>query len=245
MYLYLKKWHISGPKQDHVKAREFILTVYLATNPDKDRMVYSHFTCATGQIMSTLMIRWDPEGEGEKRKRKREVYVGIWWWYNDEWISVLCLWWTLTVCIIPVSMYVSYIFFPLFLWLLPSLIVPNHVTWRDLKTIKNIFFFPFRTDFYEIFYSFLIAKLWWKSHFCMQLIGYRDLIDLHYFLYSFCIIFFILLCILSFILCILIRSNFRNSKKWCNWMTIDSIIKIGFGSKQDPRRILFMQESSS
>lgn len=37
-----------GPKQQDVPAREFILKVYLSTNPDPDRMCYSHFTCATG-----------------------------------------------------------------------------------------------------------------------------------------------------------------------------------------------------
>ncbi|XP_071035171.1 guanine nucleotide-binding protein G(q) subunit alpha [Parasteatoda tepidariorum] len=36
-----------GPKQDHIAAREFILKMYLSQNPDPDRMVYSHFTCAT------------------------------------------------------------------------------------------------------------------------------------------------------------------------------------------------------
>ncbi|XP_067136865.1 guanine nucleotide-binding protein G(q) subunit alpha-like isoform X1 [Centruroides vittatus] len=36
-----------GPKQDHIAAREFILKIYLAQNPSNDRMVYSHFTCAT------------------------------------------------------------------------------------------------------------------------------------------------------------------------------------------------------
>lgn len=36
-----------GPKQDHIAAREFILKMYLVQNPDPDRMIYSHFTCAT------------------------------------------------------------------------------------------------------------------------------------------------------------------------------------------------------
>lgn len=39
----------TGPKQDDKAARQFILEVYLAQNPDPDRMCYSHFTCATGQ----------------------------------------------------------------------------------------------------------------------------------------------------------------------------------------------------
>ncbi|XP_043193112.1 guanine nucleotide-binding protein G(q) subunit alpha isoform X2 [Amphibalanus amphitrite] len=36
-----------GPKHDDVAAREYILKMYLALNPDPDRMCYSHFTCAT------------------------------------------------------------------------------------------------------------------------------------------------------------------------------------------------------
>jgi guanine nucleotide-binding protein G(q) subunit alpha len=38
----------TGPKQDHVAAREFILKIYMSENPDPDRMCYSHFTAATG-----------------------------------------------------------------------------------------------------------------------------------------------------------------------------------------------------
>lgn len=45
------KWNrLKGPKNDHVAAREFILKMYLAQNPDPDRQCYSHFTVATGQI---------------------------------------------------------------------------------------------------------------------------------------------------------------------------------------------------
>jgi len=36
-----------GPQQDHVAAREFILTKYMAQNDDPEKMFYSHFTCAT------------------------------------------------------------------------------------------------------------------------------------------------------------------------------------------------------
>lgn len=36
-----------GPQQDHVSAREFILTKYMAQNEDSEKMFYSHFTCAT------------------------------------------------------------------------------------------------------------------------------------------------------------------------------------------------------
>ncbi|KAK1176059.1 guanine nucleotide-binding protein subunit alpha-14 [Acipenser oxyrinchus oxyrinchus] len=36
-----------GPKQDSKSAREFILKMYQEMNPDKDKVVYSHITCAT------------------------------------------------------------------------------------------------------------------------------------------------------------------------------------------------------
>ena len=49
-FFIILKWTLwsSGPKEDHVAAREFVLKMYLAQNPDPDRMCYSHFTCATG-----------------------------------------------------------------------------------------------------------------------------------------------------------------------------------------------------
>jgi hypothetical protein len=37
-----------GPKRDHQSAREFILKMYVDLNPDNDKIIYSHFTCATG-----------------------------------------------------------------------------------------------------------------------------------------------------------------------------------------------------
>lgn len=40
-----------GPKQDLSAAQEFICKRYLETNPDPDRMCYSHFTTATGYDM--------------------------------------------------------------------------------------------------------------------------------------------------------------------------------------------------
>ncbi|MGH0163826.1 UNVERIFIED_CONTAM: hypothetical protein FKN15_064263 [Acipenser sinensis] len=36
-----------GPKRDSKAAREFILKMYQEMNPDKDKVIYSHFTCAT------------------------------------------------------------------------------------------------------------------------------------------------------------------------------------------------------
>ncbi|XP_040272988.1 guanine nucleotide-binding protein subunit alpha-14 [Bufo gargarizans] len=37
----------AGPKQDAKSAREFILKLYQDQNPDKEKVIYSHFTCAT------------------------------------------------------------------------------------------------------------------------------------------------------------------------------------------------------
>ncbi|CAF0766280.1 unnamed protein product [Didymodactylos carnosus] len=40
-----------GPKRDAQAAREFILKMYVDLNPDSDKIIYSHFTCATGTII--------------------------------------------------------------------------------------------------------------------------------------------------------------------------------------------------
>ncbi|XP_054279592.1 G protein alpha q subunit isoform X2 [Macrosteles quadrilineatus] len=49
MYSHLVDYfpEYDGAKQDHIGAREFILQIYLKTNPDPDRTCYSHFTTAT------------------------------------------------------------------------------------------------------------------------------------------------------------------------------------------------------
>lgn len=36
-----------GPKRDVKAARDFILKLYQDQNPDKEKVIYSHFTCAT------------------------------------------------------------------------------------------------------------------------------------------------------------------------------------------------------
>lgn len=36
-----------GPKNDPKAAREFILQMYQEQNPDREKTIYSHFTCAT------------------------------------------------------------------------------------------------------------------------------------------------------------------------------------------------------
>jgi len=47
---------LPGPKQDDKPARQFICDMYLAQNPDPDRMCYSHFTVATGQTWEYLVL---------------------------------------------------------------------------------------------------------------------------------------------------------------------------------------------
>ncbi|KAA0186750.1 hypothetical protein HAZT_HAZT009767 [Hyalella azteca] len=37
-----------GPVKDAIAAREFILRIFVDLNPDPDKIIYSHFTCATG-----------------------------------------------------------------------------------------------------------------------------------------------------------------------------------------------------
>lgn len=37
----------AGPQQDPNSAQEFILKMYQEQNPDKDKTLYPHFTCAT------------------------------------------------------------------------------------------------------------------------------------------------------------------------------------------------------
>jgi len=37
-----------GPQRDAIAAREFILRMFVDLNPDSDKIIYSHFTCATG-----------------------------------------------------------------------------------------------------------------------------------------------------------------------------------------------------
>lgn len=41
---------IPGPQKDAQSAREFILKMFVDLNPDPDKIIYSHFTCATGKL---------------------------------------------------------------------------------------------------------------------------------------------------------------------------------------------------
>ena len=38
-----------GPQKDAITAREFILRMFVDLNPDTEKIIYSHFTCATGK----------------------------------------------------------------------------------------------------------------------------------------------------------------------------------------------------
>lgn len=40
---------IAGPQRDAIAAREFILRMFVDLNPDSEKIIYSHFTCATGK----------------------------------------------------------------------------------------------------------------------------------------------------------------------------------------------------
>ena len=41
----------TGPQKDAQAAREFILKMFVDLNPDPDKIIYSHFTCATGTLV--------------------------------------------------------------------------------------------------------------------------------------------------------------------------------------------------
>lgn len=46
-----------GPKKDAIHAREFILKMFVDLNPDSEKIIYSHFTCATGrQGLGTVVV---------------------------------------------------------------------------------------------------------------------------------------------------------------------------------------------
>lgn len=49
MYSHLVDYfpEYDGPKKDAVAAREFILKMFVDLNPDSEKIIYSHFTCAT------------------------------------------------------------------------------------------------------------------------------------------------------------------------------------------------------
>lgn len=55
-------WTNAGPQRDAIAAREFILRMFVDLNPDSDKIIYSHFTCATGSIF-LLELFWLPTSQ--------------------------------------------------------------------------------------------------------------------------------------------------------------------------------------
>lgn len=45
----------SGPQRDAITAREFILRMFVDLNPDSEKIIYSHFTCATGKFYRKII----------------------------------------------------------------------------------------------------------------------------------------------------------------------------------------------
>jgi hypothetical protein len=54
-------FHKKGPKRDAQAAREFILKMYVDLNPDSDKIIYSHFTCATGKLNKMKIFCYNDE----------------------------------------------------------------------------------------------------------------------------------------------------------------------------------------
>lgn len=50
IYISLLNVLFVGPKKDAIHAREFILKMFVDLNPDSEKIIYSHFTCATGML---------------------------------------------------------------------------------------------------------------------------------------------------------------------------------------------------
>ena len=53
----------AGPQRDAIAAREFILRMFVDLNPDAEKIIYSHFTCATGKFapvrtVLAVIARW-------------------------------------------------------------------------------------------------------------------------------------------------------------------------------------------
>ena len=47
IFLFIFSPYCTGPKCDAQAGREFILKMFVDLNPDSDKIIYSHFTCAT------------------------------------------------------------------------------------------------------------------------------------------------------------------------------------------------------
>ena len=46
----------AGPQRDAIAAREFILRMFVDLNPDAEKIIYSHFTCATGRAVRACFV---------------------------------------------------------------------------------------------------------------------------------------------------------------------------------------------
>lgn len=62
-----------GPQRDAIAAREFILRMFVDLNPDSEKIIYSHFTCATGILMLFVIffnacMNWTHENLQQTRK---------------------------------------------------------------------------------------------------------------------------------------------------------------------------------
>lgn len=47
-FIFITNIIVLGPQRDAISAREFILRMFVDLNPDSEKIIYSHFTCATG-----------------------------------------------------------------------------------------------------------------------------------------------------------------------------------------------------
>ena len=47
-----------GPRCDPISGREFILKMFVELNPDPEKIIYSHFTCATGVFRLLLRLHF-------------------------------------------------------------------------------------------------------------------------------------------------------------------------------------------
>lgn len=61
IHLRLKRYFFfsfepTGPQRDAIAAREFILRMFVDLNPDSEKIIYSHFTCATGKDQHVLEV---------------------------------------------------------------------------------------------------------------------------------------------------------------------------------------------
>lgn len=49
-------YKLTGPQRDAIAAREFILRMFVDLNPDSEKIIYSHFTCATGNFFANSTL---------------------------------------------------------------------------------------------------------------------------------------------------------------------------------------------